>query len=240
MRKLIVEQAFFDLFPQARICGLVAEGLDNRSPIPEEALLDQACREAAFRVGAVAFGESPFFKPWRAAYKAFRAPKGTRSSVEALARRAVKGKGMPSINPLVDLYNVTSLKFLFPCGAEDLDMVAGDVRLTRAMGGEPFLPLGSEEEDPPREGEVVYLDEAGAICRCWNWREADRTKLTAETVRALLCMESLVPERDGELRQALDFVAEHVREHLGASVRVFWLDQECREVGLPEGQWRVL
>lgn len=233
MRKFIVEEQFFDLFPEARVCGLVIEDLDNGTWAGGADLLDEACREAASRVGEGSFAESPFFASWRAAFRDFQAPKGYRSSVEALARRAVKGKGMPSINPLVDLYNVTSLKFLFPCGAEDLDAVEGDVRLTRAVGGEPFLPLGAEEEDSPREGEVVYLDDAGTICRCWNWREADRTKLTARTSRALLCMESLVPERDRELRQALAFLRGRVEGDLGASARSFWLDYRCREVELP-------
>lgn len=134
---------------------------------------------------------------------------------------------------MVDLYNVTSLKFLFPCGAEDLDAVVGDIRLTAAKGGEPFLPLGEEENNPAREGEIAYIDDAGAICRCWNWREADRTKLTPGTKRALLCMESLSPERDEELRRALAFIDGAVRENLGAKTRSFWLDSGCMEVNLP-------
>lgn len=234
MRRLILEQSIFELFPQVRVCGLVIGELDNSTTAGGAELLDEACREAASRLGEAPFGESPFFAPWRAAYRSFRAPKGNRSSVEALARRAVKGKGMPSINPLVDIYNAASLKFLFPCGAEDLDTVVGDVRLTRASGGEAFLPLGAEEEAPPREGEVVYLDDRGAICRCWNWREADRTKLTAGTSRALLCLESLAPDRDEELHRALAFLEERVGKDLRASTRSFWLDHECREVELPE------
>jgi len=182
----------------------------------------------------VPFGKSPYFIPWREAYRAFGAPKGYRSSVEGLAKRAVKDSCPPSINPLVDLYNVTSLKYLFPCGAEDLDAVVGDIRLAAARGGEHFLPLGAEEEDPPREGEFAYMDDAGAICRCWNWREADRTKLTRRTKRALLCMESLAPERDEELRKALGFINGAVWENLGARTATFWLDADCRRVDLPE------
>ncbi len=233
MRKFQIEDDIFGLFPQVRVWGLVIENMDNGIPWDGTGLLEQACREAAQRLGEAPFAESPFFAPWRAAFKAFGAPKGYRSSVEALAKRAVKGSVPRSINPLVDLYNVTSLKFLFPCGAEDLDTVEGDVRLALARGGEHFLPLGEEENDPPREGEVAYLDDAGAICRCWNWREADRTKLMPGTRRALLCMESLSPERDEEMMKALTFVDESIRKNLGAATRPFRLDSGCRYVDLP-------
>jgi len=238
VRKFVVFDKVFELFPQARVCGLVIRNMDNGIPWDGTGMLEQACREAATRLGDAPFAESSFFAPWREAFRAFGAPKGYRSSVEALAKRAVKGSCPPSINPLVDLYNATSLKFLFPCGAEDLDALIGDVRLMQARGGEPFLPLGSEENDPPREGEIVYLDDAGAICRCWNWREADRTKLTPETKRALLFMESLAPERDEDLRKALVFIDEAIRNNLGAATTKFWLDSKCGQVDIPEGSWK--
>ena len=233
MRKFLIEDKVFELFPQARVWGLVIENMDNGTPWDGTGLLEQACHEAALRLGETPFAESPFFAPWREAFKLFGAPKGYRSSVEALAKRAVKGSVPRSINPLVDLYNVTSLKFLFPCGAEDLDTVEGDVRLMQAKGGEHFLPLGEEKDDPPREGEVAYLDDAGAICRCWNWRESDRTKLTPGTKRALLCMESLAPERDEEMMKALTFTDENIRKSLGAATRPFRLDGGCRQVDIP-------
>lgn len=232
MQKFLIEDRIFESFPQTRVWGLVIENMDNDIHWDGTGVLEQACRDAADRLGDAPFAESPFFAPWRAAFKTFGAPKGYRSSVEALAKRAAKGGCPPSINPLVDLYNVTSLKFLFPCGAEDLDAVAGDVRLALARGGERFLPLGSEENDPPREGEVAYMDDAGAICRCWNWREADRTKLTHKTKRALLCMESLAPERDEEMKKALTFIDEAVRKNLSAATRPFRLDSGCRQVDI--------
>ncbi len=234
VKKFLIEEKVFELFPRTRVCGLVIENMNNGIHWDGTGVLGQACHDAVGRLGETPFAESPFFAPWRAAFKLFGAPKGYRSSVEALAKRAVKGSCPSSINPLVDLYNVTSLKFLFPCGAEDLDAVAGDVRLMPAKGGEPFLPLGAEEDDPPREGEIAYIDDAGAICRCWNWREADRTKLTAETKRALLCMESLSPERDEDMRKALNFIDEAIRKSLGAATSQFWLDSGCRQVDLPE------
>ena len=128
--------------------------------------------------------------------------------------------GPRSISPLVDLYNAVSLRHLLPCGGEDLDAVRGDVRLTLAAGGESFVPLGSADELPPAPGEVVYADDAGIICRAWNWREAERTKLTPETTRAVLVIEALPPRTADDLLAACGDLAESVGSHLGASCRV--------------------
>ena len=55
---------------------------------------------------------------------------------------------MRSISPLVDLYNAVSLRHALPCGGEDRAAIVGDVRLTRAAGGEPFRTIGAAEDDP--------------------------------------------------------------------------------------------
>ena len=51
--------------------------------------------------------EEPRIKAWRDAYRAFGAkPAEFRSSVEAMARRALRGDELPAINALVDIGNV--------------------------------------------------------------------------------------------------------------------------------------
>ena len=156
-------------------------------------LLQTRCTEAARRIGDADMATYPAVAPWREAYRAFGVkPAKQRSSIENLLRSAVAGT-LRSINPLVDLYNTVSLRHLLPCGGEDLRAIAGDIRLTRAIGGEDFVPLGSAEPQPPQPGEVIYRDDVGIICRAWNWREAERTKLTEQTTDAFLCIEALPP-----------------------------------------------
>ncbi len=99
-------------------------------------------------------------------------------------KRVKSGKSIGTINPLVDIYNAMSLKYALPHGGEDIDTFVGDVRLTKAVGDEDFVTLGSDKSAPPFEGEIIYKDNAGAICRCWNWRESVRTMLTEETTNA--------------------------------------------------------
>jgi DNA/RNA-binding domain of Phe-tRNA-synthetase-like protein len=157
---------------------------------------------------------------WRSAYAAFGVkPSKIKSSIENLLRSAGSGR-LRSVNPLVDLYNVVSLKHHLPCGGEDLATIDGPIRLTRAAGGEHFVPLGGSDVEPPPVGAVIYRDDLGVICSCWNWREADRTKLTESTTDALLCIEALPPMTEAQLRAAIDELVALVTSHLGGTAEI--------------------
>lgn len=102
---------------------------------------------------------------------------------------------------------------------EDIDKFIGDIRLTRAIGNEEFIPLGTDENSFPYEGEIIYKDDGGAICRCWNWREAVRTMLTEDTNNAFLCIELVDESRFKEFENALNELAKIVQEKLGGIVK---------------------
>ncbi len=224
---------FFSLFPEARIALVIVHGVDNR-PREETALpplLREAQASAVARLGSGALTEHPRIHCWREAYRAFGAkPKDYPSSIENLLRRALKGELLRSINPLVDLYNVVSLTHLLPAGGEDLDAIEGDVVLTRASSEEPKVKLlGEAEERSPKPGEVIYKDELGAICRRWNWKEADRTKLTEETRNAVLVLEAIPPITKPELEGAANSLSRLVHEHCGGSASIEVLDRQRPE-----------
>lgn len=227
-----IEEDFWALFPGAVIGIVVARGLDNSGDAGSltAALLEAQVQEAAGRLGDDDIATHPAIAPWRSAYAAFGVkPNKYRSSIEALLRSARNGS-VRNINPLVDLYNCVSLKYFLPCGGEDLQAVQGDIRLTRAAGGEHFVPLGSEEEQPPQAGEVIYRDDAGVICRSWNWREAERTKLTRTTTSAFLCIEALPELGKDRLEGACQELAALVTEKLGGKAQINVLDREHYEV----------
>lgn len=218
--QLIVTEVFWTLFPEARIGVVTAHGLDNTAGAETAAALlaAEAGRRALALEGAE-MATHPAVAPWRAAYACFGVkPSQVRSSVESLLRAAQAGR-VRSISPLVDLYNAVSQRHALPCGGEDLAAIVGDVLLTRAVGGESFRTIGATEDDPARPGEVIYRDDLGAICRCWNWREADRTKLTAQTRDAVLVVEALPEHPLALLDAALADLADLVARHLGATTR---------------------
>ena len=87
-----------------------------------------------------------------------------------------------------------------------------------------FIPLGTDENSPPYEGEIVYKDDKGAICRCWNWREAIRTMLTENTNDAFLCIELIDESRLIEFENALKDLATTIQDNLGGTSKISILD----------------
>jgi DNA/RNA-binding domain of Phe-tRNA-synthetase-like protein len=124
------------------------------------------------------------------------------------------------------------LKYALPCGGEDIETFRGDVKLTTAQGDEPFITLGTDENAPPYEGEIVYKDDAGAICRCWNWRESVRTMLTEDTQNAFLCIELVDTARFDVFEAALEELKSLVETHLGGTSERIILDQHNRQINI--------
>ncbi|MDE8703845.1 hypothetical protein PZH32_12885, partial [Adlercreutzia equolifaciens] len=73
-------------------------------------------------------------------------------------------------------------------------------------------------QSPTLEGELCYRDNAGAICRCWNWRDGVRTALTDDSSKAFLIIESVDPARADDLAAATDQLADMVQRYLGADI----------------------
>lgn len=198
MKQFRVGEAFWELFPEAQLHLVVVKGINNQKPQDERYLIDllkDGKKAAKGYLTEEVFSQNSVIKEWREAFSAFKTKKGARSSIEALLKRVDQDRDFQPINPLVDIYNSISLTYALPCGGEDLQSIEGDLYLGIAAGGESFLPLGAESDAPALSGEIIYGDEQGAVCRCWNWREAQRTMLKEETTDAVLVIESINPEQ---------------------------------------------
>ena len=222
MKKFIIEDDFWELFPNAKIGVITCNGINNtiKDENQYQDMLSQGEKEALTHLPNEEFSSNEVIKVWRDAFKKFKTKKGARSSIEALLKRVSTGKGLGTINPLVDIYNFISLKYAMPCGGEDMDKFIGDIRLTKATGDESFITLGSDKSEPPYEGEIVYKDDEGAICRCWNWRESVRTMLTEDTKNAFLCIELVDEKREKDFENALKELSQLVEENLGGKSEI--------------------
>ena len=224
MKSFIAEDSFWELFPQAAVGVVVVEGMKPTAQIPQEdvdaiaALLDRANIDAERHLTSDTISENAPVKAWREAYRLFKTKKGARCSVENLLKRVLKGKPVGHITPAVDIYNTISLTYALPVGGEDLHAIEGDLRLKVTDGGDAFLPLGEEADDPTLPGELAYIDDAGAVCRCWNWRDGERTALTDDSKKAFLIIESVDPAHADDLAAATDQLAAMVERHLGATI----------------------
>jgi DNA/RNA-binding domain of Phe-tRNA-synthetase-like protein len=233
--KLVITDTIFDDFPELVLGVVILYNIDNsqnRAEITE--MLRQAEASLSSKFGNTPVIEHPYIATWREAYRKFGAkPKDYPSSIENLTRRVLNGATIGHINNLVTLYNTISLRHILPVGGEDLDKIVGDVLLTRAGNEEPavFL-LGEKESRAPHAGEIIYKDEVGAICRRWNWKEADRTKLTQATQNAFLVIETLPPVTRDTVETAIRELADLVKQYCGGTVSTAFLDKDHREINL--------
>ena len=81
--------------------------------------------------------------------------------------------------------------------------------------------------------DIAVIDDAGAVCRCWNWRDGVRTALSDDSADAFLAIECVEPERMGDCQAAIDRLAELLERYLGATVVIKTLvtrDSPCVEL----------
>ncbi|MFH0712969.1 MAG: phenylalanine--tRNA ligase beta subunit-related protein [Candidatus Micrarchaeota archaeon] len=231
--KFSINATIFNKFPNLCIGVVIAKDLNNASQSEEiQTTLRKIETEIRVKYLAETFINEPKIAAWRNAYVSFGAkPKEHRSSVENLYRLVLKGIELKHINQLVDAYNFISLKYMLPVGGEDIDKIKGDLQLTLAGPNEPqTLLLGDKEARSPHEGEVIYKDEQNAICRRFNWRETDRTKLTKETKNAILVIECLPPATIAELEKALLELSTLVKNHCCANTKTAILNATNKEI----------
>ena len=114
-------------FPATRGGVIHARGLENTT---SPSALDQRYRaeQAQVReaIGDMPLSEIPSLKAWRATFSGFGVkPTQYRSAAEALLRRLTKQGDIPSINPLVDLANMVSIRWRMPVAVFDQATVTG-------------------------------------------------------------------------------------------------------------------
>jgi len=227
--KLKISREIFEKFPDVTIGVIVAEGVNNSKIQPEIIKMVYGIQEEVKSdFEGISIFENPTIGAWRRVYKDFGAQK-YRSSIEALVKRSTKGDLLGSINNLVDLYNYTSLKYILPLGGEDLDKVEGDIVLCLADGTERFVPIFSDVVEHPKEGEVIYRDDQDVMCRRWNWREADKTKLTKDTTNAVFVTEGVLAEERERVELATKELAILIEKYCGGKAKNFFLDKDNQE-----------
>ena len=152
---------------------------------------------------------------WREVFMQFGAkPKRTPCSADALRKRALRDGTMPSIDPVVDLYNAVSIRYAVPVGGENIAAYVGEPRLIVADGSELFdtVKEGAVIHESPEVGEVVWCDDRGVTCRRWNWRQGVRTRLSAEAERMWFILESLPAMPLAALHEAGDELIAGLRQ----------------------------
>lgn len=203
-------------FPTVRAGIVRATGLAN-GPSPPELLEEYRAEQRAVseRLRDAAISDLPQISAWRRVFAAFGAkPTKYRNAAEALLRRLAKGSDIPSINILVDIGNLVSIRHSMPVAVFDLANVAVPVTVRFATGTEPFADLGSSESVHPDPGEVVFVDGEGVVCaRRWCWRQSAGSATRETTTDALIVVEGHHDTAQGDVESALGDLASLLTTH---------------------------
>ena len=192
-------------FPTTRGAVIEVTGIANGSSSPE--LRERFAAEQAAVIADL--GDSPLAEiesvaAWRRTFSAFGVkPTQYRSAVEALLRRLTKAGDIPSINTMVDLANMVSIRNRLPVAVFDQASVTGATVVRFADGSEQFTDLGSDTISNPEAGEVIFADDANVVsARRWCWRQSRQSAAGPGTQHALITIEGQHDHAASDVEQA--------------------------------------
>ena len=143
-------------------------------------------------------------------------PTKTRPSSEALLRRVLQGKGLPTIHPAVDVCNLASLEYQLPIGLYDRAHVRGAVyaRMGRVLEGYE----GIRKSFVGLSGRPLLADDDGAFGAPTS--DSARTQVTEATRDLFAVVYAPVGRHGDPLSEMLARVADLLARHCGATVRL--------------------
>ncbi|HMM22621.1 MAG TPA: phenylalanine--tRNA ligase beta subunit-related protein [Selenomonadales bacterium] len=232
--KFYVADEVFERMGEVCFGVVYAKGINNRNPLPEigARLADSITRvEGKFANEKVR--EAPEIAPYRDAFgKLGLNPNKFMSSIEAMASRVEKGKGLPRINPVVDLGNAVSLKYLVPIGAHDTDKATGDIQVRFSRRGDTFTPFGESEAETLDEGELIYSVGEKVKTRRWIWRQSEEGKITEESRSVFFPIDGFKDRNLERVIAARTELAELLEGLFACEVKVGLVDKDNRELDL--------
>ena len=205
-------------FPELSGGAMLGIGLVNALS-PEElrqAYLDEQSRVLNW-IGSTPLSDLKTLAGWRAAFRQFGVdPTQYRSAAEALLRRLTKKGDIPSINAIVDVCNLVSIRHALPVAAFDRRQLLGAVSVHFAAGSERFTPLGETVVEHPEPGEVIFSDEAGLVlARRWCWRQSDESAAREDSTQVLFTIESQHESGRSLVEQALHDLHDLLAKYVG-------------------------
>lgn len=201
------DTAILERFPTVTGGVILATGLRN-GPTPERiatAYLKQQQATLA-RIGETPLSQLPTLAAWRSAFRRFGVdPTQCRCAAEALLRRLTKKGDIPSINALVDLGNLVSIRYALPVAVFDTRSLTGPLTVRFATGEERYTPLGQPDvTEHPAAGEVVFSDETGLVfAERWCWRQSDQSAARDDTTAVVITVEAQHEGARTEIEAAL-------------------------------------
>jgi DNA/RNA-binding domain of Phe-tRNA-synthetase-like protein len=234
MKRIVIADEIFDMFPEFYRGIVVVRDINNQK---SNKRIRRLLKGEIDKQMTIDESQDPRIVAWDEAHRTFGSdPERYPPSITSLLRNMRPNQALPFINSVVALFNYISLKYVLPCGGDDFSAVEGNLVLGISDGTEPFVPLGSDIRETPVPGEVIYYDDAtkNVMCRRWNWRNGDITKIEVDSKKIVLNVDCLPPVGPDIGDVARDELADLLKQHCDADVKNHCLDSTNREIEISE------
>jgi DNA/RNA-binding domain of Phe-tRNA-synthetase-like protein len=209
-------------FPTINSTVLMIDDVHNGPSSDEVKNTYQAEQEAVLaRIGQTPLSQLPSLAAWRATFRKFGVdPTTYRCAAEALLRRLTKAGNIPSINTLVDLGNLVSIRYGVPIAVLDRRDIANEITVRFAEGYEQFYPFGEDTVDSIPSGEVIFRDSNDLVlARRWCWKQSAPTAARDDTTTILITIEAQHAEAATDVELATRDLTDLLVSHVGGKIQ---------------------
>jgi len=176
-------------------------------------LSDEIIRWIEERYSLDGIRDEPLFRAYRDFFWSVGVdPTKTRPASEALVRRVLAGKPLPTINCAVDAYNLASIRSGIPLAAFDADCLKDDLTMRFAVNGERFLGIGMKNPVILKSNQIILAD-SDDIVAIYPYRDSDATKITQHTKTIHLVACGVPKVEPGQVREAYDLAKRFLEEY---------------------------
>ena len=159
---------------------------------------------------------------WKLHEKVGKTSKKDKSSPENLLYMLLNNETIPTINLIVDIYNLVSIKTRLALGAHDLYNIDGNVNLRLTNGTEYFLPIGYEKPKVVSKGEYAYIDDANHILCRMEVRQVEKTKVLESTQDCMYIIQGNEFVDNEQIKEAVDMLIELTTKYCGGSAEIIY------------------
>ena len=215
----MIDKSVSERFPDLDVVVRCVRGVKVK-PFDEELehLKQEVCNQVRSKYTLEGLKDTPTIRAYRAFFWRIGVdPTKNRPASEALIRRILAGKQLPTINTLVDAYNLASVLSEVALAAFDEDKIQSkEVIMRTAKKGETFLGIGMKEPITLQGGEIVLEDSSNLIA-VYPYRDAERSKVTGQTKNAILVACGVPGLSKDKLLQAAELAVKYVIKFCGGT-----------------------
>ena len=210
-----IETDLLRQYPDIKVGVCIVRGSSNSgNHIDMQKTIDYTCQKVKKKHNEKTIAKIPKIFDWKQFYRSCGDGPAL-SPIEGLIRHLSQGRGLPIINPIVDIYNLVSIKHLLPIHGNDLASIKGPIRLTTT-----------------KEGEIVYRDDIEVLSNKWNCHTASHT-ITKKSQDCLLLIEGLEHTYPIEIIRALRELQDLIEQYCEGQIELHYLDKNISTICEP-------